>query len=270
VVLLLLAVTTFSSGCIKNFLPGSNASGNGGDGFPVTPEINRTAAVPENATGPLRMSAVAVMTPAKSSIVTEVAPVITEDPYPIIHGTRINDTPLENPLDRTPDFEKKYHLAGNKTALLVNVAEGPLYIVFQVHPKNDCMGNPDSCRGDLLTTINRPYMTITVQDNQTGEVVAEDGYGQIYSSDTGTYSYSFTSENADSLLKNGYNSETETTTISEPGPRYLRVYKEGTFLVTMEGDFVDMHVWILTGDSPSQMEINNGVMPVETSSEDDF
>jgi len=66
-------------------------------------------------------------------------------------------------------------------------------------------------------------MTITVRDNQTQQIVAQDGYAREYSSDIGRYSISITTKNEDST-------ESETTT-SEPGPRYIPVYKEGQFQI---------------------------------------
>jgi hypothetical protein len=267
-VLILIIVTTCTSGCIRMFQQGTDTASSGDATSLNTAEMNSTSVAPRNTSAP-PAPPVAAMTPAKSSVVTEVAPIRTVDPYPIIHGTRINETAPENPLYRTPDFEKRYHLAGNATGLLVNAPDGPLYIVFEVIPLNDCLINPTNCRGDLLTPINRPYMTITVRDNQTGEIVAQDGFGQIYSSDTGRYKFSYTSQNKDSLLSSGYSQESETSTSSEPGPRYIPIYKEGTFHITIEGNFLDVNVWILTGDSPSQLEINNGVMPVKDTSSDD-
>jgi hypothetical protein len=272
-VLILLALTTCSSGCIKKFQQSADDAGNGDVAVQPPLGVNRTAAVPTIPPGPVLQAPVAEMTPVKSSVVTEVAPVLTVDPYPIMHGTRINDTPIENPLARAPDFTKSYHLTGNANGLLVNAVEGPLYIVFDVSPSDDCLVSPGSCRGDLNTTVNRAYMTITVRDNRTGEIVAEDGYGRMFSSDTGNYKFTYTSENADSILSSGYNKESETTTTSEPGPRYIAIYREGTFHVTIQGDYLDVNVRILTGDSPSNLEILNGIAPtraVTDSEEDDF
>jgi hypothetical protein len=198
------------------------------------------------------------MTPAKSEVVTEVTPFLTPDPYPIIHGTRINSTPLDNPLDRNPEFEKTYTLGGNAVGLMVNVAEGPLYIVYAVTPKYDCMESPESCRGNLAASVNRPFMTITVRDNYTHEIVAEDGYGREFSSDTGNYQFTITSTDPAT-------GETTTTTTS-PGPRYIEIYKEGVYQVTIEGNYLDVDMKILTGASPSKLDIGNGDSSASTSS----
>ena len=154
-------------------------------------------------------------------------------------------------------LRKTTPLSGNATGLLVNVAEGPLYIVFVVTPEYDCMANPDSCRGNLAASVNRPYMTITVRDNQTHEIVAEDGYAREYSSDTGNDEFSSTS--TDSTEANTI------TTTTYPGPRYIAIYKEGAYQITIEGNYLTVDVKILTGASPSRLELGNG----DTSTQDD-
>jgi len=269
VVLILLAALTLSSGCINKLMQKSSDSAQAGDSVPQdTPGMNATSSPAGAQPSALQQMPGAQMTPAKSDVVTEVAPYLTPDPYPILHGTRINDTPIENPLDRTPEFEKTYTLEGNATGLQVNVAEGPLYIVYQVTPKYDCMVSPDSCRGNLAASVNRPYMTITVRDNQTKEVVAQDGYAREYSSDTGRYEITISSIDETT-------GEPVTTTAS-PGPRYIKIYKEGVYHITIEGAYLDVNVKILTGASPSRLDVGNGdtsssaPTPGETPPDDGF
>jgi hypothetical protein len=223
--------------------PSVNDSSHGSTGTSETP------APPEVTQSSLQQSPVMKATPADS--VAEVTPFLTPDPYPVIHGTRINATPLDNdPLDRTPVFEKTYTLDGGAVGLLVNVPKGPLYIAFVVTPEYDCMKNPDSCRGNLAASVNRPYMTITVRDNKTHEIVAQDGYGSIYSSDTGQETFSNTGLD----LTTGITSTSTTT----PGPRYIVIYKEGAYQVTIEGAYLDVDVKIITGNSPSGQDHWNG------------
>jgi hypothetical protein len=178
----------------------------------------------------------------KSDVVIEVTPFTTPNPYPIIHGVRINSTPQYAFLYRQPEFTKTYTLGGNAVGLLVNVAQGPLYIRYIVKPKYDCLKDPDSCRGTVLVPVNRPYMTITVRDNQTQKIVAESGYAREYSSDTGNYHITTTVESEDSTEAGTYE--------SEPGPRYIPVYKEGQFQITMEGNYLDVTISVITGASP--------------------
>lgn len=191
------------------------------------------------------------VTPVKSDIVTEVTPFLTPDPYPVLHGTRINATPQYRFLDRQPEFEKKYVFGGNATGLLVNVVEGPLYIVYTVNPQNDCLFNPESCRGTLEEPVQRPYLAITVRDNETGEIVAEDGYGREYSSDTGKYEFSISGIDPDSLTSSAGGISTN---IVSPGPRRIVLYKEGKFHVTLEGNYLEIDLSIITGSSPDPLE----------------
>lgn len=253
--LMLLVAATFSSGCIRMVQKGMGPD-LAGDGAPENSTgMNDPSAFAGSSSGIRQHPPVVEMTPLKSDIVTAVTPFITPDPYPVLHGTRINATPLENPLDRNPEFEKDYRFGGNATALLVNVAEAPLYIVYEVTPDYDCTKTPESCRGTAKKPVNRPYLTITVRDNQTNEIVAEDGYGREYSSDIGHYEFVGTAKNLDG----------STATIrSTPGPRNIVIYRTGTFHITMEGNHLSAEVKILTGATPSRLEVSTdpGLTPV--------
>ena len=264
VVLILLAATTFSSGCIKMLQKSTEPIQSDNGSSQSTTGIYVTSALPDATPGSLQQAPVAEMTLARSEVVTEVTPFLTPDPYPVIHGIRVNATPMDNPLDRSPEFEKNYHLEGNAFGLLVNVAEGPLYIVFVVAPEYDCMANPASCRGNLAASVNRPYMTITVRDNQTHEIVAEDGYAREYSSDTGNEMFSNTG--TDTLTG------TTTTYTTYPGPRYIAIYKEGAYQITIEGNYLTVDVKILTGATQSRLDVGNGdtSTQAETSSGDEW
>ena len=196
------------------------------------------------------------MTPEKSAAVTEANPIVTTDPYPILHGTRINSTELVNPIlcDTCGyEFQKNYKLRGNAAGLIVNVVEGPLYIIYTVAPQNDCMTNPSTCRGDLAKSVNRPYLTITVRDNQTQEVIAEDGYGREYSSDTGTYEFEISTKTDDG---------TEITDTRTPGPRVIKIFREGTYHLTIQGNFLDTNIMIRTGASASGADMPTGATQV--------
>jgi len=263
-VLVLLAATICSGGCINKIMQKSTDTTQAEEGSSRnTTGLNITPAQPKITTGSHQQAPVVEMTPAKSNVVTEVSPFQTPDPYPILHGTRINASPIENPLYRNPEFEKNYPLDGNMTGLLVNVVEAPLYIVYQVTPKFDCMVNPESCRGKLAASVNRPYMTMTVRDNQTHEIVAQDGYGREFSSDTGRYEITISSiDDAGKTV----------TTKASPGPRYIAIYKEGLYHITIEGNYLEVNVQILTGAIPSRLDVGNGdtSKQAETSPEDEW
>jgi hypothetical protein len=247
VLLFLLAAATVTGGCVK-YLPGmtpevspgvSNLSLTGtGAG-----QLANDTPVPEETAPVVRM------TPARSEIVVNATPILTPDPYPIQHGTRLNETRQYSFLDRQPEFVRKFVLRGNATAMIVNVAEGPLYIVYMIDPQNDCTKDPDTCRGDVskeyATSVQRPWLTITVRDNRTHEIVAQDGYGGIYSSDIGHYKFEVKRTNADGSTSNEE---------YYPGPRYIPIYRDGAFHITLEGNFLDVGLAVITGASPDPLE----------------
>jgi len=247
IIVFMLAAAVAAGGCINKVMPGTSLKPAPELSPHTTPVTENLSAIQVAAPVPVVQTPVLpTMTPAKSEAVIEVAPILTPDPYPILHATRINATPLSDRLNRAQIFKKTYHLTGGAEGLLVNVAEGPMYIVYIVTPENDCLKSPGSCLGDMEKPVQRPYMTITVRDNQTYEILVQDGYAREYSSDTGNYEFSYTSKNTmETLLSSA--SYAETTTTSTPGPRYIPIYKEGTFHITIEGAYADADLEILTG-----------------------
>ena len=153
--------------------------------------------------------------------VLEVPPVITPDPYPVMHATRVNSSPsydyLADFYSRTPVFTRTYTLRGNSTGLLIDAARGPLWIKFDVSRLDDCLKKPESCRGTLDKAVSRPYLRLTVRDNQTGKIVAEDGYGQEYS--------------------------------GQISDRFIVIYRDGQYHLTLTGNYLDAKITIATGAS---------------------
>jgi len=153
-------------------------------------------------------------------LVTDAAPILPLDPYLTQHATQINETPLTNHYMRNAEFTRTYILRGNSTGLVVNatVLKGPLWISFDVKPLFDCLDDPESCRGSGTKTINPPYFTLTVRDNQTRVIVAEDGYGREYS--------------------------------SQKDNRTINLYDEGRYHLTLTGNSVDVTLSVATGAAP--------------------
>ncbi|AGB01964.1 hypothetical protein [Methanoregula formicica] len=258
-ILALLALVVVSSGCIKT-LQSAMDPVPPTDTTPVAPGDDVAGTIQESQPAPAQaIVTVAELTPSKSAAVEEVAPVLTPDPYPIIHGSQLNQTLKVDPVYSGPyEFEKTYVFRGNATGLRVNVAEGPLYLIYIVTPQNDCLLEPESCRGEKTKPVSRPYLTITVRDNQTHEIVAEDGYGREYSSDTGDYEFILMSKNTDGLLSSGGEIGTNTVT---PGPRVLRVFREGVFDITFEGNFLDVDLKVKTGAAASGVSASATPVP---------
>ncbi|MFY9981700.1 MAG: hypothetical protein WAK75_03925 [Methanoregula sp.] len=249
VILVILMVS--SAGCIKmaqNAL-GSEKAGNT-DNSEVSTGVpaGSLAIEPQNASTPL---AVEVPSPTITDSVTEFSPRPTPDPYVIQHGARINGTPLDylSFLNRQPEFTKTYMMNGYPVGLLVNVTQGPLYVVFTVNPAYDCLKDPDSCRGSVTVPVSRPSMTITVRNNQTNGVVAEDGYGGEFSSDTGTYNNGCSSDQ--STVSNSNSNAPNDNVCQQPGPRYITVYGSGQYQIILDGSYLDVTISIITGTSPA-------------------
>jgi len=263
VFLLLLGVSIISAGCIKNaqhLVGNGETAADAASGVSVTETSDVTSLTPTPVPVP-------EITPAKSEIVQEVTPFTTPNPYPIIHGARINSTPQYAFQYRQPEFTKSYTLTGNSYGLLVNVVQGPLYIKYTVNPKYDCLDSPDSCRGTVFAPVNRPYMTITVRDNQTQQIVAKDGYGREYSSDKGEYSAG--SSDGSSEVSSSYDNTDKGNYANVPSPRYIPVYKEGQFQITIEGNYLDVDVAIITGTSPNPLDATEKNAPETSATQDD-
>jgi hypothetical protein len=247
--LILVVLLVSSSGCVNLLqkMTANEKTAASSDTSPVAEIPGRVAFTLEEPAPVARLTSVQPpvpqLTPVKSDVVTEFVPAPTPDPYPIIHGVRINSTPRYAFLYRQPEFTRTYSLKGNRVGLRINVVQGPLYIRYTVAPQNDCLTDPESCRGTTKVPVNRPYMTMTVRDNETQEIVAESGYAREYSSDIGSYKFTITgTEDLDSTQN--------VAATYEPGPRYVAIYKEGRFQVTIEGNYLDVTISVITGASP--------------------
>ncbi|PKG32868.1 hypothetical protein, partial [Methanoregula sp.] len=168
------------------------------------------------------LSEITVASKTTTDLVTDAPPELTPDPYPGQHSRQFNITIDPSRYVRSPEFKKTYVLRGNSTGLSVNATslKGPLWITFTVKPLYDCLNNPDSCKGEVKKSISRPYFALTVRDNQTRAIVAEDGYGREFSSQT---------EN-----------------------KTMKIFREGRYHLTLTGESVDVTLSITTGTAPVQ------------------
>ena len=265
-VCIMVVAMTGCSGCINKITKSAEGGNTVAPADPVQ-DVEPTVPGPQ-APPPEIQRPVAHLTPMKSEVVMEVTPFTTPDPYPAVHGVRINSTPRYAFIYRQPEFTKTYSLKGNAVGLLVNVAQGPLYIKYTVNPKHDCLKGPDSCRGTVFVSVNRPYMTITVRDNETREIVAVDGYAGEFSSNTGNYKPSGSDSSEESEKTTSTGSADSVDYVEDPGPRYIAIHKEGRFQVTMEGNYLDVTLSVITGASPDPFtlqEQSGRTAPVPTS-----
>jgi hypothetical protein len=173
--------------------------------------------------------------PAKTpDIVTEDLPELTPDPYPVQHATVINTTTsLSLRHVRIANFQKTYVFRGNSTGLLVNATmlDGPLWISFDIDPLFDCLNDSESCRGEPGKSVSRPYFKLTVRDNSTRTIVAEDGYGREYS--------------------------------SQKDNRTIKIYGEGWYHLTLTGNSVDVDLAVSTGTIPVASEPGAAATPTQ-------
>jgi hypothetical protein len=221
VLVILMVIFVSSCGCIRLMeqSAGSNGTQVSGEQNPQSPGTIAPADSPTSAKKFSPSRPIPAVTIATPDFITDAAPVLPPDPYPVQHGTQINETPPTSHNVRNAEFTRTYVLRGNSTGLVVNatVLEGPLRISFNVEPLYDCIEDPASCRGEAAKSISRPYFTLTVRDNQTREIVAEDGYGREYS--------------------------------AEKENRTINIYSEGRYHLTLTGNSVDIILSVATGNA---------------------
>jgi hypothetical protein len=219
---LIVVLAVMASGCIKLVQQSTGSAGNPvPDVQSQNPVVTPVPADPAALVLPTGSPVPATMVqPVASHIVADAAPILPPDIYPVQHAVQINESPWSNRHVRSADFSRTYVLRGNATGLVVNATalEGPLWIGFDIEPLYDCLEQPESCRGEAARTISRPYFRLTVRDNETGEIVAEDGYGQEFS--------------------------------SQKTNRTIKIYEEGRYHLTLTGNSVDVSLAVATGTAP--------------------
>lgn len=222
ILIFVIFLAVISSGCIKLMQQSTGSAGIQQHEVPHLEPVTAVAIADPVSTSPKVASPrpTPSVIPTTFSIFSDAEPILPPDPYPIQHATQINETPLTNRHVRYAELSRTYVLRGNSTGLVVNatVLEGPLWIGFEVKPLLDCLENVESCRGGVTKTISRPYFTLTVRDNQTREIVAEDGYGGEYS--------------------------------SQKTNRTIKIYEEGQYHLTLTGNSVDVTLAVATGAAP--------------------
>jgi hypothetical protein len=217
---LFLIVTASSCGCIKVVERSVTSQTAAGDATPIA-TIDRTA---PDMTGEGGRPPVVTATPLPTAppVVVAADPILIDDPYKTLHATRIPETDDNRSVIRTPVYEKSYILRGEAYGLVVNATKGPLIVTYDVTPVYDCLEKPDTCRGTIQTPVNRPYCTITVRDNESHAILAQDGYAREYS--------------------------------SQKSGRRIMIFRDGQFHITVEGNYLTVRISIVTGDSPIKQD----------------
>jgi hypothetical protein len=241
-IIFLILMFVSSAGCIRHFQ--NNNSGET-EGFSLSVgsaiETQSLSGDIPHSNPPSISSSVAITTPPEYIEVADVDPnlYVTPDPYRLPYRDHGNWTAIDSSrVPKIPQFTKSFTLRSNSSAIRVNVTQGPLIIDLTFSPFFE---NPDQT-GDTSKSYPSddeeesddesdegpsrvlsgtfafvyPYAEISVIDAITNETVAKEGYGGIYSSGT----------------KNS-----------------ITIYREGSFIVTLTGDFVKTDMKITTGSA---------------------
>jgi hypothetical protein len=215
-ILLLLAVV-LSAGCIK-YLPIGNAGANGT--HPESPDsvaidIPATSGTVSSGNSSVVPSAVAA-TPSEKLEVVEVDPelYITPDPYRLPYRDHGNWTTVDaSRIPKTPEFTKHIILRSNSTAFSVNVTKGPLVIDLTFSPQ---FTNPDMTSLEGTNSFVSSNAEVTVINSMTNVTVATEGYNWVYSTED---------------------------------HKKITVYSDGSYIITLTGNFIDVTMAIITGSA---------------------
>jgi hypothetical protein len=195
-------------------------------------------------------------------------PYVTPDPYRIPYRDHGNWTTGEpDRVPRIPQFTKKVSLRSNSTAFQVNVTKGPLVIDLTYQPEfsnpdntnlgstdkglpsscnfedggSDCSDNSGTSGGDSVS-VNSEENTVAMNSfvfskaevrvfdkNAGGAPIATEGYGGVYSSDL---------------------------------HKQITIYREGSYIITISGNFIDVNMAIITGSAqvpatPAPVSVSN-------------
>jgi hypothetical protein len=258
-IIFLILMFVSSTGCIKHFQ--NNNSGET-ERFSLSPGSapidtqSPSGDVPRSDPPSVTPSS-AITTPPGYIEVDDVDPnlYVTPDPYKLPYRNLSNSTSGEPfRVPRIPQFTRSFTLRSNTTAIRVNVTQAPLIIDLTFSPffenpdqtgdtsrsyPSDDEEESDSDEGDSEGASRDlsgsyafvyPYAEISVIDTLTNETVAKEGYGGIYSSGT---------------------------------KKSITLYRGGSFIVTLTGDFVETDMTITTGSAAVKTTVPTPIPIIE-------
>lgn len=161
-------------------------------------------------------------------------PYITPDPYRLpyrdLQNRSESDLWVPYTVKRIPQFSKTFVLRSNSTAIRVNVTRGPLEIHLNFDPQftdpdHSKIGRVETGGDEENSEVSGVQMSSFVYSNaevnvinaESNGMVTRDGYNGIYSSDT---------------------------------KKVITIYREGPYVITLSGNFIDVGVKIFTGTAP--------------------
>jgi hypothetical protein len=230
-IIFLLLIFVSSSGCVKNIL--NNTSGKTETQLvspaPTAIDTPSSSGTVLPGKSPATPPIVVVTTPPGYIEVDQVdpGPYVTPDPYKLPyrdHGTWSTGEP--DRATRIPQFTKSYVLRTDPTAIRVNVTEAPLVIDLTFRPRwadPDHTGTGSTANEDGSVTTGTSvnsfvYSTavVTVYSENSHAIVEQDGYGKEFSVDL---------------------------------EKKITLYQEGSYIITLTGDFMDVNMAIITGSA---------------------
>ncbi|MDP3564310.1 MAG: hypothetical protein Q8R70_07440 [Methanoregula sp.] len=167
---------------------------------------------------------VGVPAPILTVSVNEVSPepYITTDPYRLPyrdHGNWSTGEPIRVP--KIPQFTKSYVLRSNSTAVRVNVTQAPLVIDLTFNPQWE---NPDHSRISGSSSFVYSTALVTVHPEGSQAIVEQNGYGKEYSTDK---------------------------------EKKITLYRVGTYIITLSGDFINVNLAITTGSAEEKRSVSH-------------
>lgn len=220
VILVAVVLSACTPGCVKVSKAGEKEPGSGQPEDVPEPRVipNEEQAPP--ATQPPVIPAgtpVAVATtPYPGSSVTDSLPDLPPDPYQVPNGS-VPESIETGKAILTPIYHASFADMRNESrGLLVDVVTPPLRISYTVTKRNWADYNDKP----LSDNPRWSYFVVTVRDNATRQMLGEDGFGYIYSTDE---------------------------------KKEMYFYRQGTYHVTFTGNMVDATIMLSTGDAPDQV-----------------
>jgi hypothetical protein len=177
------------------------SSGNAATQVNSKPNSGLNAGISSGTTGQQSsQSGTAADTRTANSTVAAATPILPEDPY--ASDLHAQDQPEEEPEQELIEiFSDSFFLEyDHAVAYTVDVAKGPLEIRYRTHAYKE--------------TSYDSWVEITVRDADSNEIVAQDGFRRVFSSET---------------------------------EQQMTVRDEGRFHITIQGRWVDVDVAFLTG-----------------------
>lgn len=222
-IVFLLIVFVSVTGCIK-YLPIGTAGTNDTHAVSQDPATTNTASPSGNvpSVNSTAVPSFIATTPPDNLDVADVDPYpyITPDPYRLPYRDHGNWTTGEvNRVPKIPQFTKEIILRSNSTAFRVNVTKGPLVVNLTFSPQ---FIDPDHTSLDGTNSFVSSNAEVTVYDAITHITVGKEGYNGIYSSDA---------------------------------DKKITIYRDGSFIITLTGNFIDVKLAISTGSVPEPAQI---------------